>query len=101
MSFHLFCRRWRESGGGGGALFIGTNGSGTAGSGGTYGGGGGACKNSGQGGNASTQCISGAGADGIIVITYTPSSGGSAPARKMRLFEGFKIKIISGRLILQ
>jgi hypothetical protein len=77
-------------GGAGGATAAGSNG-GTYGAG---GGGGGAAGNNG-----------GSGQPGIIFITYTPSAGGgggttTTPTRHMRLFEGFKIKLISGKMIL-
>jgi hypothetical protein len=44
----------------------------------------------------------GAGAPGIIVITYTPAGGGggSGPTRRIFLFEGKKLKIQSGKLIV-
>lgn len=44
----------------------------TVGAGGNKGGGGGGIQNSGSGGNGSTQATSGAGKDGIIVLTWTP-----------------------------
>ena len=76
-------------GGGGG---VGANiSTGTTGDrGGLYGGGGGG----GSGGNIKN---GGAGAKGIIVITYTPAV---TPSRTLRLFEGFKIKFVSGKIIL-
>lgn len=63
------------SGGGGGGKRVGAN-SATSGNmaGGNYGGGGSSCRNNGSGKNDITQCTSGPGATGIIVITYTPSS---------------------------
>lgn len=68
------------SGGGGGGKRVGAN-SATSGNmaGGNYGGGGSSCRNNGSGKNDTTQCTSGPGATGIIVITYTPSSGTTAP----------------------
>ena len=40
----------------------------------------------------------GAGSQGIIVITYTPAGGGggngATPARTIRVFEGFKFKLL-------
>lgn len=84
-------------GGGGGTQDGTTNGSATGGAGGLYGGGGG-----GGGGTSAGNGTNGAGgngAQGIIVITYTATGGGSGtPSRRMRLFEGFKIKLISGKI---
>lgn len=62
-------------GGGGGACQQAINGLVTAGSGGLYGAGGGASRCIGAAGQGSDQAISGGGAQGIIVITYTPFTG--------------------------
>jgi hypothetical protein len=84
-------------GGGGGSDDATVNGSATGGAGGLYGGGGG-----GGGGTAAGNGTNGAGgngAQGIIVITYTATGGGGGtPSRRMRLFEGFKVKLISGKI---
>ena len=66
---------------------------------------GGAAGNYGAGGGGGGYSAGhgGAGANGIIAITYTPSGGGgggTTPSRTMRLFEGYRIKFISGRIIL-
>lgn len=67
------------AGGGGGGCSTGLNSAATGGSGGNYGAGGGGCYNAGSGGAASTQAISGAGANGIIVLTWTPAGGAVTP----------------------
>lgn len=65
-------------GGGGGAIRQALNGAIVAGSGGLYGAAGGGAYNIGAGNNSSDKATSGAGANGIIVLTWTPStfSGG-------------------------
>ncbi len=61
----------------------------TGGNGGLYGGGG--------GGATYIGATAGTGAQGIIVITYTPVSV-SGPTRIMRLFQGYRIKFVRGRI---
>lgn len=61
------------SGGGGGGGYTGSNAAVTGGAGGKYGGGGGSARSSGGGNNSATRATSGAGADGIIVLTWTPA----------------------------
>jgi hypothetical protein len=67
------------------------------------GGGGGAGANYGGGGGGGGRGLGGglgpgaSGAQGIIVISYTPSvAGAGTPARTIRLFEGFTLKINQG-----
>ncbi|MDB5189261.1 MAG: hypothetical protein JWL82_218 [Parcubacteria group bacterium] len=74
-------------GGGGGSGQQGTTSGGNS-AGGSYGGGG--------GGTRFTN--TGVGGPGLIVITYSPII---IPSRTMRLFEGFRIKFVSGRILLR
>ena len=68
-----------SGGGGGGASLASNSASGGNYDGGSYGAGGGGCENKGGGNNRSTNCASGSGKNGILVITYTPVSTSSAP----------------------
>jgi hypothetical protein len=70
-------------GGGGGGISATTNGTTTAGTGGLYGGGGGGARNGGSGNSSSAKAVSGAGQQGLIVLSWTPSSSNSLAAQFM------------------
>jgi hypothetical protein len=75
------------SGGGGGGAGFGNTSGGVGGAAANYGGGGG-----GSGGTFGSLANGGVGAQGIIIITYTPSGGGGATGRVIRLIGHVRLR---------
>lgn len=73
------------SGGGGGALWAALNSTQTAFAGGNYGGGGGACYNNRGAPTGSVRAVSGAGTQGIVVLTWTPSTAPAVTALNINM----------------